>query len=95
MRGGVALPALEAVSAESDLFGAEQLDLVDAMGRALEAPHQQMPWWALLGMQHRDEFVGCAIAMEWGRSKGCSPPGIFVVVLAVQRPPGLHLLRCR
>lgn len=94
LAGGVALPALAAVSAESDLFGAEELKLVDAMGKALDAPRQQLPWWATLAVQNRDEFVGCAIAMDWDRSQGCFPPEIFVVVLAVQQPPGLHLLRC-
>lgn len=79
--------------APAPVLGREEQNLLDEVGQRLQGEHPESPWWARLVVQHREEFLGAALANGWDFEDTPYPPEIWVPVLLVQQPAGLHLLR--
>lgn len=70
----------------------DQQTLLDNLGKELEAPKREMPWWVRVVCEHREQFARCGLAFTSGLDDEVCPGVIYIVSLAIQQPVGLHML---
>lgn len=69
----------------------DEQSVLEKKADELEGAKVALPWWARVVVEHREHFARVAVGVA--AADGMYPDTVFVVVLAVQQPKGLHMVR--
>ena len=72
---------------------AEQQSILERQNQLMLEEKVDLPWWAKITTQQRDHFAGTAIARWWDAEASPYPPVVWVPILMIQQPLGVHLLK--